>query len=401
MLFCRPNDARGIGKFRNFLLFALALLLAQCTLDMDKPTLKLRAYDVRDLPGWEADDLHEVVPALMATCASLLQKSDDRSLGLAGYVSDWKPICTMAEDLGSDPEQVRHFFQSYFYVYQALDNDEDNGLFTGYFVPELRGSLTRGGVYQYPLYTLPQDLILIDDLGKFRETMKGERLAGRLKGNKFLPYDDRATIDQKGLDGKSNVLVWVDSDVDAFFLHIQGSGRVALENGDILRVGYDGHNGHIYYPIGRHLIDIGAVEKDKMSMQAIVKWLADNPDVAKDLMHKNPSYIFFKKLDQRGIVGGAGVPLTAGRSLAIDKRFIPYGVPLWLDITHPEQEDQKLQSLVMAQDTGGAIRGPVRGDLFWGAGLDAARQAGSMKSTGGYYIFLPKTVVVPENIAYV
>lgn len=385
---------------KNSLLCLLtSVFLTQCAFDVEKkPTLKLRAHDICSLPGWQNDDVQDVLPAIMATCTSLLKKPASRDLGIAGRVGDWTPICAAAASLQPNPKSVRQFFQEYFYAYQVFDNDENNGLFTGYFEPQLRGSLTRGGVYQHPLYTLPKDLILIDDLGHFRESMKGERLAGRLKGNKFIPYDDRATIDHKGLHDTSEVLVWVDSDIEAFFLQIQGSGRVILENGDIIRLGYDGHNGHIYYPIGRHLMNIGAVEKEKMSMQAIVSWLLENPDMAKDLMHKNPSYIFFKKLEQPGVIGGAGVPLTPGRSLAIDKRFIPYGVPLWLNLTHPESENQKLQRLVLAQDTGGAIRGPVRGDLFWGAGSEAARQAGIMKSEGGYYIFLPKTVVLPEDI---
>ncbi len=374
------------------------LLSTQCTLDPVEPGLKLRSYSIHKLPGWNADSLHEILPAFRATCRSIQDNPDDKKMGFAGAAHDWKPICREIEKIEPNSQHVRAFFVKHFSAYKAYNNHEDTGLFTGYFEPELRGSLTKEGPYQYPLYTLPKDIVLIDDLGQFVTKMKGERLAGRLQGNRFVPYDDRSTIDQKGLGKQSDVLVWVDSDIDAFFLHIQGSGRVVLDDGRVIRLGYDGHNGHIYYPIGRYLVETGAIKRDKISMQTIMTWLRENPDVAQMLMHKNPSYIFFKQLNHNSILGGAGVPLTGGRSLAIDRRFIPYGVPIWIDIVHPEAKDMRLQRLVMTQDTGGAIRGPIRGDLFWGAGPAAEKVAGEMKSKGGYFILLPKSVDVPQTL---
>ena len=204
-----------------------------------------------------------------------------------------------------------------------------------------------------------------------------------------MPFHDRAAIDAGALDGDNLAVVWVDDPVDAFFLHIQGSGRIALADGSELRVGYAAQNGHAYTAVGLILIDDGEVTREAMSMQAIRTWLAANPDRARDLMNRNRSYVFFAVLDGDGPLGSEGVALTPGRSLAVDRRFLPMSVPLWLDSTLPGE--QPLRRLMIAQDTGGAIRGPVRGDVFWGYGEDAADIAGRMKSRGRYYLLLPRT----------
>ena len=210
------------------------------------------------------------------------------------------------------------------------------------------------------------------------------------------PLPDRAAIATGALAGAAPVIAWVDDPVDAFFLHVQGSGRIALAGGGMLRVGYAGKNGHAYVSIGRALIERGALARADVSLQSIRAWLAANPGEAAAVLALNPSYVFFRELHGEGPLGAQGVPLTPGRSLAVDRRFLPLGAPLWLDVMAPASDpaaaDRRLRRLVIAQDTGGAIRGPLRGDLFWGFGAEAESVAGRMKHPGGYVLLLPNPV---------
>ena len=193
-------------------------------------------------------------------------------------------------------------------------------------------------------------------------------------------------------------MIWVDSAVDAFFLHVQGSGRVSMDDGSIVRIGYVARNGHAYKSIGRELIKRGALSRERVSMQSIKTWLRDNSEKAPALMASNPSFIFFRIIDgalksldkQQGPIGAQGVPLTPGRSLAVDRAYFPLGIPIWLDTTDPLEPGLPLRRLVIAQDTGSAIKGPVRGDLFWGFGAEAATRAGLMKQPGNYFLLLPR-----------
>jgi membrane-bound lytic murein transglycosylase A len=289
---------------------------------------------------------------------------------------------------------ARTFFENWFAPYAVSDSGTMDGLFTGYYEASLDGARTPSARYATPLHLRPGDLVTVD-LGAFRDDLKGERIAGQVVGGKLTPYHDRAAISAGALDGKDLEVVWVDDPVDAFFLHIQGSGRVALDDGSEIRVGYAAQNGHAYTAVGRVLIAEGEVSREAMSMQVIRSWLAANPDRAQALMNQNRSYVFFASLDGDGPLGAQGVALTPGRSLAVDRRFLPLSVPLWLDITAPAENapgERTLRRLVIAQDTGGAIRGPVRGDLFWGHGEAAANIAGRMKGHGRYYLLLPRTV---------
>jgi membrane-bound lytic murein transglycosylase A len=222
--------------------------------------------------------------------------------------------------------------------------------------------------------------------------MKGERIAGRVIDGRLRPYEDRARIEGGALKGRDLEMVWVDDAVDAFFLHIQGSGRVVMEDGSVMRVGYAGQNGHPYVAVGRELIARGVLTKENVSMQSIREWLRANPGEAAGLMNKNPSFVFFRPLDGEGPQGAQGVALTPGRSLAVDRSFVPYGLPVWLDAQDPLDGAARLRRLMVAQDTGGAIRGPVRGDVFWGHGDDAELRAGKMKSPGRYHLLIPRTV---------
>ena len=227
-------------------------------------------------------------------------------------------------------------------------------------------------------------------LGEFRDDLKGRRIAGRVIDGKLKPYESREQIVAGNWPHNQEVLVWVDDPVDAFFVQIQGSGVVQLNDGNVMRIGYAGQNGHVYYAIGRELIERGELTKEEVSLQTIRAWLEKNPAQADEIMNTNASYVFFRELDGEGPLGGEGVALTAGRSLAIDRSLISYGVPVWTDIEPPSASVGKIQRLMVAQDTGGAIRGAVRGDVFWGFGERAEAIAGPMKSRGQYWILLPR-----------
>ncbi len=248
----------------------------------------------------------------------------------------------------------------------------------------------------------PADLVMVE-LGLFRPAWRGERIAGRVENGQLKPYASRAEIERGALAQRGLELFWVDDAVDAFFLHIQGSGRVRLPDGTVARIGYDGQNGHPYVPIGRLLAERGALPRDEVSMQTIRAWLAAHLGEAAALMEENPSYVFFREIagpaDAGGPLGAQGVALTAGRSLAVDRAFLPLGAPIWLDLEDPAEGNGRLRRLVVAQDTGGAIRGPVRGDLFWGFGPQAAERAGMMKDRGTYYILLPHDVAARVSVS--
>jgi membrane-bound lytic murein transglycosylase A len=245
-----------------------------------------------------------------------------------------------------------------------------------------------------PLYGRPGDLIDVD-LGSFDADLKGHRIAGRVEGQRLMPYYTRAQIDAGALAGRGLELFWVEDPIRSFFMQIQGSGQIDLPDGSRMRVGYAAQNGRPYRAIGRDLVAMGAIARDDVSLQSIRAWLVAHPDQARGVMEKNPSFVFFRALPDLaaapGPLGAMGVPLTPERSLAVDRRFLPLGVPLWLSTTAPWPSGEgPLQRLVIAQDTGGAIRGPVRGDVFWGSGDAAEAVAGRMQSKGGYWILLPR-----------
>ena len=285
-------------------------------------------------------------------------------------------------------DQARAFFEGSFVPYLAADNDKTEGLFTGYFEPELAGARMRGAGFATPLLRRPPDLVSAD-LGPFRPSWRGERTAGRVVDGQLRPYPTRAEIERGALARDHLALLWVASPIDAFFLQIQGSGRVRLPDGSLVAVGYAGDNGRPYVAIGRLLIERGALTRDQVSLATIRAWLKAHPDEAGALMDANPSYVFFREITGPAPLGSEGVALTPGRSLAVDRAFVPLGVPVWLDIA---QGDRRWRRLMVAQDTGGAIRGPVRGDVFWGTGPTAEAQAGGMRAHGEYVILLPRTV---------
>jgi membrane-bound lytic murein transglycosylase A len=279
----------------------------------------------------------------------------------------------------------------------VLDGSNPEGLFTGYYEPLLNGSRRFGRPYTVPLYRPPADLLHID-LGRFNPTLAGYAIYGRIEGGEFVPYYSRRDIDAGALAGRGLELLWVDDPIDKFFLQIQGSGQVRLDDGSLVRVGYAGQNGHPYRAIGRDLIEMEVLTPEQVTMPAIRAWLELHPNDALNIMERNRSYIFFEERPELapddGPLGAEGVSLTAERSLAVDPRYIPFGVPIWLDTTAPFPEGAgPLRRLVVAQDTGSAIKGVVRGDVFWGAGERAEAIAGHMKSRGRYAILLPKALI--------
>jgi membrane-bound lytic murein transglycosylase A len=397
----RLNLSRShAGSF--LLVLALTFALAGCsppTPPKQADTLHLVPVEFADLPGWQADDVAAALPALRRSCAALTKAEDDKPVGPAhvgGTVADWRAACLGANNIpDGNTAAARHFFETSFSAVRAENGKNPDGLFTGYYEMALRGQRTPDATFAYPLYRRPEDLITVD-LGDFRADWKGQRIAGKIVSGKLKPYAPRADIagpDLTGgvLKGRNLEILWVDDPVDAFFLEIQGSGRVTLPDGSVVRLGYDAANGYPYTAIGRDLIARGELTRETVSMQTIRAWLTSHPDQRVSELALNQSYVFFRELHGDGPIGAEGVALTPGRSLAVDPGFMPLGVPLWLDLD--DAALGRIRRLVVAQDTGGAITGPVRGDLFWGFGPDAADHAGSMKAKGGYYLLLPRVVV--------
>lgn len=374
----------------------LALILASCESPKEEPPrgLKLQPASFSDLPGWQEDDVARALPALRRSCGRLLTQPDERPLGpegLAGSVAEWRAPCENLANLPEDDDAaLRSFLEDAFQPLAVSDGEDTQGLFTGYYEAELNGSLERKPGYEVPLFERPTDLVEVD-LRDFRADLPPERLVGHVDNGRLKPYPERAAIENGHLAGQEAELLWVSDPVDAFFLHVQGSGVVQLDNGRRLRVGFAGSNGRPFYAIGRALIEEGIIERERSSMQAIRDWLRANPDRAEALMHRNERFIFFRAIDGEGPIGAQGVALTPGRSLAVDPEELPLGAPLWLETTWPAS-DQPLQRLMVAQDTGSAIKGVVRGDFFWGSGEAALEQAGRMRQQGRYWLLLPRSV---------
>jgi len=340
------------------------------------------------LPGWRDDDLRQAWPAFLASCQVLAKQPD------------WREPCEVGGDVdGADAKAVRDFFEAFFLPYQLFNQDgSDSGLVTGYYEPLLRGARKRGGPFQTPLYRAPDDLLTID-LAAVYPQLQGMRLRGRLVGNKVVPYFARADLEKSGaLAGKE--LLWVDDPIEAFFLQVQGSGRVRLaDSAETVRVAYADQNGYPYQSIGRYLVERGELKLEQASAQGIKAWVAANPGRRQELLDVNPSYVFFKEEKiadpSQGPKGALGVPLTPRRSIAVDTRFVPSGAPVFLATTQPNSE-RPLRRLMLAQDTGGAIKGAVRADFFWGFGAAAGERAGRMKQRGQMWLLWPKGARPPN-----
>jgi peptidoglycan lytic transglycosylase A len=341
-----------------------------------------------DLPAWGRESLGPSLEAFVRSCG-VLEKQDP-----------WKGVCAGAQTFapGSSERDIAAFFELNFEPYQVVNGDDSaSGMVTGYYEPLLHGSRTRSERYRYPLYAVPKDLLVID-LSSVYPDLKHRRLRGRIEGNRVVPYLARGEIDG-GEALKGDEIAWVDDAVDAFFLHIQGSGQVELENGERIRVGYADQNGHPFRSLGRLLIERREIPAERASMQGIKDWARHNPRKVQEFLNANPSYVFFRELpgDLPGPIGALGVPLTAERSIAVDPRVIPLGVPVYLATTWPNSPEP-LDRLMIAQDTGGAIAGGVRADFFWGFGDTAGSLAGRMRQSGKMWVLLPKGYAPPQGV---
>lgn len=356
----------------------LALLVSGCASWFTPPPGIGRAVAWSQLPGWEQDRHAAAWPALRRNCEKLSTRD-----------AAWEEVCRAARTLEApDDTSARVFFEAHFRAYQMNPESGREGLITGYYEPLLNGSLTRTDQFRWPLYKRPDNLLTID-LSSLYPELKGRPVRGRLEGNRVVPYFSRAEIgtDKNPLAG--NELLWVDDPVELFILQVQGSGRVRLPDGDEVAVGYADQNGHPYRSLGGRLIQMGALKREEVTLTSVRDWLAAHPQETAALLDSNPSFIFFTQRDARldGPLGSLGVPLTPERSVAVDPAFIRLGLPVWLDSTWPD--GTTLRRLALAQDTGGAIKGAVRADLFLGRGNEAGRLAGEMKQPGQLYVLLP------------
>lgn len=335
-----------------------------------------------DLPGWASDDHGAAWPAFLRSCR-----------GMAGrpHGPAWKRVCDLAKAAEGKPDlDPRRFFEHHLRPYAVLGPEAAaSGLVTGYYEPLLRGSRNKTKGFEQPVRAVPEDLLTVDLSAVFPE-LKDKRVRGRIEGGKVLPYWTRAEIAARGEKFSGKPLLYVDDAVELFFLQVQGSGKVKLTDGSTVRVNYADQNGHAYQSIGRVLIERGELKPEEASMQGIQAWARANPARLDELLNANPSYVFFRELPDSdgGPVGALGVPLSTGRSIAIDPRSVPLGAPVFLATTRPNST-QAMNRLVMAQDTGGAIKGAVRADFFWGFGKEAGELAGRMKQSGRMWVLFP------------
>jgi len=373
-------------KRSRSLMWLLCLLLAACP---SRPIHKAAVApgpsyvkaQWQALPDWPTVQLASSLLALRAECVSLRKKEA------------WQQICAEAGLLDiSNNDGLRRFFERRFVPWQLRNGDgSEQGLITGYYEPLLYGSRVKTKRFRFPVYGEPDDLLIID-LSKLYPQLKGMRLRGRVQGKRVVPYYDRAGIDGAHAP-KGKEILWVDDEISLFFLQVQGSGRVQLPDGSIVKLGYANQNGYRYKSIGKKLVEMGELTLAQASLKSIRQWGIDHPDRLKELLYSNPSYVFFREMPDslKSAVGAMGIPLTAGYSMAVDRRTIPLGMPVFLSTTWPNT-DRPLNRLMLAQDVGGAIKGTIRGDFFWGFGAAAGKQAGSMKQRGRMWVLYPNSM---------
>ena len=399
---------------KRFILFLLILFLVSCAevaqkgdktsnakSNCDCPKIKTEKEDLAKIPDYgllkksdwsaiessfESDNVLLTWTAWLRSCSVLKQKDT------------WKKVCDLADDIKEpSDENIKNYFKKYFNLYSATNMDgSDTGTITGYYQPILKGSKVKTSHYKVPLYTTPKDLITVD-LSDVYPELKSKRLRGKLAGNKLIPYLSRSEIDGQGSPLAGNEIVWVEDPVEAFFLEIQGSGIIQFDNGEAMQIGYADQNGYPFKAIGSTLVQKKEITMAEASMEGIKNWARKNITKLREFLNMNASYVFFRKLpnDLPGPIGALGVSIEAERSVAIDPKFIPLGAPVFLSTTQPNTSEP-LERLMVAQDTGGAIRGGVRADFYWGSGYEAGRKAGSMKQQGKIWTLLPRDYAFPK-----
>ena len=340
-----------------------------------KGNIKLQQVDYEEVPGWEKDDHSKALLSFLNSCEKFASMGNSRSIGAQIgdiRVADFRDVCDIGGAIkGMSSKQAKNFFENWFAPFKVSSKGgNSNGLFTGYYEPEIRGSKVKTDTYKYPVYAKPKD-----------------------SGSSSY---SRREIEEGALADKKLELLYVEDKVDLFFLHVQGSGRVILPDGATVKITYDGKNNQPYTSIGNYIIENNLIKEGGTSYDKIKLWLKNNPEKANEVMNVNASYIFFKITDKEYVVGAQGTPLIAERSLAVDNDIMPYGFPIWVNTKIKNKENtgySSYQKLLVTQDAGSAIKGVVRGDIFFGRGSGAEKMAASMNSLGNYYIFLPINVV--------
>lgn len=345
------------------------------------------------LDGWHTHDHAGALEAFRRSCREMLEQGAgfSRPVRFGGSPSSWRNAWLAAFE-ARDP---RGYFENMFRAYRVHDRDRPEGLFTGYYEPEVEGSRSRSAVFHVPLYRRPPDLVSFGE----RQAEESGLSYGRIVDGRPAPYLTRQEIEEGALAGQDLEIVWLRDWADAFFIHVQGSGRVRLAEGGTLRLSYAAKSGHAYTGIGGLLVQRGILSQDAMSMQAIRAWMAAHPGDAREVMWANKSFVFFREVTlddpELGALGAQHVQLTPRRSLAVDRALWMFGTPVWLDTAAPTGADQVMvpfRQLLIAQDTGSAIKGLARGDVYWGFGDAAAQIAGPMKSAGLMTVLLPRDV---------
>ena len=392
---------------------ALALLIASVVQPparaqapaLTVPDAQLTPITWAELDGWAADDHAAGLDAFLVSCRAIASRTkavrEARTLD-----KPLKNICREALALGpATAREARAFFESRFRPVHIASTGETDGFLTGYYEPIVEGSRVPTGEFKTPLYRRPDDLVsAVSGAQGSAFPNKGGALR-RVSPNNYVPYYDRAEIEQGALDGKGLEICWVKDPIDAFFIHIQGSARVRLEDGAMLRLNYAAHNGHPYTAVGAHLVQRGIVAKEEMSMDRIRQWMQANPDEGKELRRQNRSFIFFRiaeLADNEEAIGAQGIPLTAGRSIAIDRKLHAYGTPFWIDAELPlsgESSRDRFRRLMIAQDTGSAIIGPARADIYFGAGAEQGRVSGRIRHPGRFVMLVPAALFPPPQSA--
>ncbi|WP_304856335.1 murein transglycosylase A [uncultured Parasutterella sp.] len=375
-----------------------ALLLCSCSSttkkeDITEPTEEAVRYEISsfdELPSSDSQDWATALSAFKVSCRSV------------GKKADWKDVCFKAQS--TDSSEAESFFKNNFIPWQistqvigkqtgTVYSKSDKGLMTGYYEPMLKVSSVRTAKHTIPILSTPDDLIIVD-LASLYPKLKGMRLRGKIEGRKLVPYDSRAQIIKRH-DLDKNAIAWSSDPVAVFFLQIQGSGRLQTEDGKMIRVGFDDQNGHPYKAVGSWLVEKGYLKRHELSMQNIRAWAFQNPDKVDTLLNQNPSFVFFKPREadnaDEGPIGAQGLPLTPKASVAVDRKYIPLGTPLLVSVSQSSPALEFVRPVV-AQDTGGAIKGPIRFDYFWGFGDEAGSQAGRQKSSVSAWLLLPKGV---------
>jgi membrane-bound lytic murein transglycosylase A len=351
-----------------------------------------------DIPGWNDDDHLAAFKTFRASCKAIsAQTGPPGDKALSGSLREPCHEARAAANI-TDNARARAFFERHFEPLQISRLGEDAGFVTGYYEPVIDGSRTRTDVYNVPVYRRPSNLFV---RGYTQDSVglpnKGEvfRKIGR---RKLVPYYDRAQIEDGAIAGRGLEICWLKDQTDLLFAQIQGSARVRLEDGSTIRINYDAHNGYPYTAVGRVLIDRGIIPKDQMSMQKIREWMEQNPDGAKEVRRQNRAYVFFREVplsDKDEAVGAQGVPLTPGRSIAVDQSLHVYGTPFFIEGELPIESAQSktpFRRLMIAQDTGSAITGPARADLYFGAGADAGRISGRLRHNMHFVMLVPKSL---------